>query len=460
MNENNQGSKRRLIRRGLLILLLLISPYLLLVGIEEIAYRIMIHNQTTATYFKSNSPIAGRINAVETDERGNVWVGTENGLHSISPDGTWITYTTENSGLLNNNIHSLAVYGWNNIWVGTSSGLCVLDSNGNWKTYFLLEDEDYRPSIPAILVDHFGRVWVGTSRGLYMYEANKTEPTSLFRFGVPFETITALAVDKHNRVWVGTRYGLRVIDPSGNWKLYQQNPLQRKEGLISDDITALLVDHQDRVWVGTAWGVSILNPDDTWTWFYDEYPNLEKYSYSYSVDPTNAFALDQQGRVWIAHWTIVTAIEPSGQAIVYQLWYSDLKYVDDLEVDQEGRLWLGTAHNGLKVVDLEKGIPKPIPANWLTARTKLLTPIQRTAAFMEPIGMWLFLPAFFGGGIGIIFIVFLVGIVVGVIGLRKGRRDSNRNMLNIFRGILTLSLVGAVLLWAIASLVAFLFLRD
>ena len=460
MSDSNQSHRRSPIRRTLSILILLVLAYLLVVGMEEIAFHIMIYNQTTARYTARNSPLQGRINVVETDKRGYVWIGTENGLHSISPDGTWASYTTENSGLLNNNIRSLAVYGWDNIWVGTSSGLCVLDSDENWKTYFLLEDEDYRPSIPAILVDHGGRVWVGTSRGLYMYEANQTEPTSIFRMGVPFETITALAVDKYNRVWVGTRYGLRVIDSSGNWKQYHQNPLQRKKGLISDDITALLIDTQDRVWVGTTWGVSILNPDDTWTWFYEAYPNLEKYSYSYSVDPTNAFTLDQQRRVWIAHWTIVTVIEPSGDTTVYQLWYSDLKYVDDLVVDQDGRLWLGTAHNGLKVVDLKNGIPKPIPENWLAARTELLMPIRATKAFLEPIVMWLFLPAGFGPVGGILYFVFLAGVVFGVFGWRKGIRGSNRGMVFLSRRVLAFSAAGAVLLWGIACLIMFLFLRD
>jgi hypothetical protein len=155
----------------------------------------------------------------------------------------------------------------------------------------------------------------------------------------------------------------------------------------------------------------------------------------------------------------VTVIEPSGEAIVYQLWYSDLKYVDDLAVDQENRLWLGTARNGLKVVDLNNGLPKPIPENWLSARTKLLMPIQVTKAFLEPIVTWVFLPSGFGP-VGILYFGFLAGVVFGVFGWRKGIHDSNRSLVHFSRGVLAVSTAGTILLWSIACLLVFLFLRD
>jgi ligand-binding sensor domain-containing protein len=230
--------------------------------------------------------------------------------------------------------------------------------------------------------------------------------------------------------------------------------------LISDDVTALAVDTQDRVWVGTAWGVSTLHPDGTWTFLLDEYPHLTEKSYSYTVDPTNAIAVDKQGRVWIAHWTILTAIDPSGNVSVYPLWYSDLKYISDITVDPNGRLWLGSAYDGLKVVDLNNGVPKPVSENWINARAKLLLPLQTTVAFGEPIMMWIFLPAQFGPVTAILFFVCLAGIIFGVMGKRRGVHESNRSMVNFSRLILGLSTVGALLLWIWACLIAFMFLRD
>ncbi len=68
------------------------------------------------------------INALAVDAAGNIWVGTEEGLARINSRGEWeFTFTTSNSGLIDNRVKSLffdEIEG--ELWIGTFDGLSRL----------------------------------------------------------------------------------------------------------------------------------------------------------------------------------------------------------------------------------------------------------------------------------------------------------------------------------------------
>ena len=59
---------------------------------------------------------------------GRVWVGTDAGLSVLLPDGSWETYTYENSDLIQGAISSLAMDSQGRLWIGTDAGLGVFVS--------------------------------------------------------------------------------------------------------------------------------------------------------------------------------------------------------------------------------------------------------------------------------------------------------------------------------------------
>ena len=70
---------------------------------------------------------SSEINALEVDDRGNVWVGTEGGLSQIAGDEIVFTLTKTNSGLIDNRIKSLLFDGdKGEMWIGTFDGLSRL----------------------------------------------------------------------------------------------------------------------------------------------------------------------------------------------------------------------------------------------------------------------------------------------------------------------------------------------
>ena len=54
-----------------------------------------------------------------------MWVGTDAGLSVLAPDGSWETYTSENSDLIQGSISSLAMDSQGRLWIGTDAGLVV-----------------------------------------------------------------------------------------------------------------------------------------------------------------------------------------------------------------------------------------------------------------------------------------------------------------------------------------------
>lgn len=79
------------------------------------------------------------IYSIEVDHLNNKWIGTSNGLVKISSDNeTEEVYTTENSGLFSNFIYSLRYDNANDVlWIGTDAGLNTfktLGSNTNSET--------------------------------------------------------------------------------------------------------------------------------------------------------------------------------------------------------------------------------------------------------------------------------------------------------------------------------------
>jgi len=59
---------------------------------------------------------------------GRVWVGTfGGGLSMLAPDGSWTTYTSDDSGLANDGINALAIDEAGYVWVGSFRGLSRFD---------------------------------------------------------------------------------------------------------------------------------------------------------------------------------------------------------------------------------------------------------------------------------------------------------------------------------------------
>lgn len=467
MMSNEQSGKRVVWKGGIFWFGSIIASYLIVVGIDEIIFNIF--KSAWTTYTTENSPLlSNEIGALTFDEKGQIWVGTKNGVYVISSDGLWSTYDEGNPNLSNNSISALIIDKKGQIWIGAREGLYVHEQNGSWRTYIGRECYGCWSSITDLSVDSQGRVWVATLGGLFVYdlgeekittikddfggtltvyESNATKTTyTKENSGLTDTVIRALAIDKLNRVWIGTNeHGVNVLDQDGRWTTYQTDHLNpSKNALVSNEIQALLIDQQDQLWVGTNRGISILDADGNWaSYSYLQWrivPGSEdNYTYALS-NSVRAFTSDKKGRVWMGTGGELVLVDPKRNWFTYTSENSGLPGgVEALLVDENEQLWVGTT-KGLTVIDLRNTLPRTIPF-----RPILLAPIRFVKHAAGLLLFPLFIPVF-----GPCYGILLLLLVPTVIWLRRGIKQKN---VNLFVGSLLLFiffLIAAAFLWFIA----------
>ena len=85
--------------------------------------------QKWANYTTKNSDLTGNnILAINVDNRGNLWIGTTQGLNSFK-NGTWTDYSDFNEKLKDQFVNCLVSEG-NTLWIGTDD-YGVIEFNGN-----------------------------------------------------------------------------------------------------------------------------------------------------------------------------------------------------------------------------------------------------------------------------------------------------------------------------------------
>ncbi|OKL38940.1 type IX secretion system anionic LPS delivery protein PorZ [Pontibacter flavimaris] len=237
-------------------------------------------------YKEENSPLLPTIATdqvlvtdVAVDFEGNVWAvnpsqqpGTP-GLHRLSPDGSWQSYTLD--GIPDaSNFTSLVIDDYGQKWLSIArkgnsrSGLVVYDEQQNrTRTLGVGEGNGGLPSgaVYSMAKDFNGDIWVGTASGVGIYyntalvfESGRYDARIPIIEGRPLldgQIVRSIAVDGANRKWVGTDNGLWLFSADGDAQIHhfttQNSPLP------SDKVYAVGVEHQSgEVFVATDAGVA------------------------------------------------------------------------------------------------------------------------------------------------------------------------------------------------------------
>ncbi|MBL7951045.1 MAG: hypothetical protein JNM62_04940 [Flavobacteriales bacterium] len=154
---------------------------------------------------------AGKVNALEVGQPGELWIGGLNGVYRYVPgSGTPPTFITEEEGLASNNVVSIYRDGAGTIWVGsTVKGITRID-NGIAKPI----DLGRSFTATAFVQDDQGRIWVGTEgQGIIVLENGKEVQRFTEAEGLLSNSIKALGRDQSGHVWIGTNKGLNKWRP-------------------------------------------------------------------------------------------------------------------------------------------------------------------------------------------------------------------------------------------------------
>lgn len=196
------------------------------------------------------------------DNRGRIWVATENGLNMF--DGYWfMSFTSYNSGLKHNTINALYYdAAEDRLWVGAKYGrLCSLDCSSMSFSDATPEEKAPRGPVVAFAPRRGGGFWVVPGwGGLYCYDTAVHHFVKVKVKGMNDAQEFSCAMDDgEGHLYVGTVYGgLYVVDLRRMTAVNMRN--DGTEGCLpSDRVYAICRDHTGNIWIGTNNGLALMS---------------------------------------------------------------------------------------------------------------------------------------------------------------------------------------------------------
>ena len=209
-----------------------------------------------------NSLVSNNIRRLQTDQNGDLWIGTQEGLSVLDVDGlkfaNYINDPWNKNSLSQNSIHSLFRDYTGNMWVGTFFG--GINTYFAYNTPFRVYSN--RSSgirlnnnvISSIVEDNNAALWIGTEGGgvnqlqksgqIAYYTNNLSDPGSLGS-----NLVKLIFKDRENRIWIGTHGGgLNLFDRQ---KRTFSRYLYEFNETVGSEITSMIQDSSGRFWIGT-----------------------------------------------------------------------------------------------------------------------------------------------------------------------------------------------------------------
>jgi len=186
--------------------------------------------------------VNNRVVSLFEDQKGAMWIGTEDGQLMRNVGGRLEVFSPPNRGTVSRFIKGFAETADGSLWLFSAEGQLLRMSSGQFlasSTNWGLEGA----AVQAIATDITGRLWVGTERELAFWEEGRFVNT----WEQPREPkfpVDGLAPSRCGGMWVAGNGRIRRFE-EGKWVAdYGAYPWSK--GVLS----AMLEDRQGQVWAG------------------------------------------------------------------------------------------------------------------------------------------------------------------------------------------------------------------
>ncbi|NOT37318.1 MAG: OmpA family protein [Saprospiraceae bacterium] len=203
--------------------------------------------QTITTEDKSQSIVLNN-NLLQitcmTYYKGDIWVGTSNGLFRVSDDQKKIigSFTKDNSKLKSNNINVMHVDNENKLWIGTDEGVVIIDGK-SWNSY----ERDHK--ITGVISTSEG-IWLLADKKMwliYKEDGRDRWQDAAVKRGISKGPVRALVADSKGNVFIASEI-LVQFNPYTDHSVI----IDKDYGFVSSQTLSLACDKNDDLWVGTA----------------------------------------------------------------------------------------------------------------------------------------------------------------------------------------------------------------
>lgn len=303
-----------------------------------------------------NSIPANQVGAIIRDSKGNLWVGTTNGLARYNEkNDSFDVYKNkvyDKNSLVYNDVRSIIEDREGVLWVGTYSGISIFDTESSIKYYNAGLDDGYLLSenmVHGIYEDDEGYLWVGSrTKGVNIIDRENNTSKS-----INMENNNVIQSNSINDI-TGYKDFIFVATDAGVLKINKkENTIQNynlEDGLIGENVKDIFVCDKNYLWIGSTNGLNLLDIENDkiidMTDYVDE-GSYVKYIYQ-GQDGSYYIGFLRDGGLGI--------IEPNSKETKYyknipndktSISSNRVRYINE---DSKGNIWIGTSY-GLNKYD-------------------------------------------------------------------------------------------------------------
>lgn len=303
-----------------------------------------------------NSIPANQVGVIIRDSKGNLWVGTTNGLARYNEkNDSFDVYKNkvyDKNSLVYNDVRSIIEDREGVLWVGTYSGISIFDTESSIKYYNAGLDDGYLLSenmVHGIYEDDEGYLWIGSrTKGVNIIDRENNTSKS-----INMENNNVIQSNSINDI-TGYKDFIFVATDAGVLKINKkENTIQNynlEDGLIGENVKDIFVCDKNYLWIGSTNGLNLLDIENDkiidMTDYVDE-GSYVKYIYQ-GQDGSYYIGFLRDGGLGI--------IEPNSKETKYyknipndktSISSNRVRYINE---DSKGNIWIGTSY-GLNKYD-------------------------------------------------------------------------------------------------------------
>ena len=303
-----------------------------------------------------NSIPANQVGAIIRDIKGNLWVGTTNGLARYNEkNDSFDVYKNkvyDKNSLVYNDVRSIIEDREGVLWVGTYSGISIFDTESSIKYYNAGLDDGYLLSenmVHGIYEDDEGYLWIGSrTKGVNIIDRENNTSKS-----INMENNNVIQSNSINDI-TGYKDFIFVATDAGVLKINKkENTIQNynlEDGLIGENVKDIFVCDKNYLWIGSTNGLNLLDIENDkiidMTDYVDE-GSYVRYVYQ-GQDGSYYIGFLRDGGLGI--------IEPNSKETKYyknipndktSISSNRVRYINE---DSKGNIWIGTSY-GLNKYD-------------------------------------------------------------------------------------------------------------
>ena len=265
------------------------------------------------------------------DRDNRLWIGTgANAITMIPPAGMRLMHFGAQLGLGTARISSVLADTPNTIWITASDGPAMLfDTEAGTRKSFAL-------GVTHAMRSANGEIWLSTRNGISVVDAARMSRRGIgLPHGLGGSDVASCTETRDGSVWIATHDGgITVADRA----FLHPRRLRSSEGLCGNGANVVLESRDGKIWIGTDGGLDVYSPADG-SVRHAALGGLRANA------PIAALAQDQRGRIWIGSAGEGLAIlDPSDDRV---LRFADAGSLPSMQLcsflEDNGGMWCATS---------------------------------------------------------------------------------------------------------------------